>query len=215
MSQLRTVRLYGKLGARFGRVHRFHLESNTVAEAIAALDSQFAGFRAFMVNAKQHGMVFAVFAGKRNLAVDDMTVPTGSDDIRIAPVIAGSKNGGLFNIILGGALIALSFVPGLQFAAPYLLNAGIMLIAGGVAQMLSPQPKSKVSNGSNEPSYVFNGAVNTEAQGHPVPLLYGRMIVGSAVISAGIEASDYSPSTTGVTPGTPNWKPTNPYEVAP
>ena len=74
MSTLRTIRLYGKLGARFGRVHRFHLESNTVAEAIRALDSQLIGFRAFMVNAKQYGMVFAVFAGKRNLVKDELQV---------------------------------------------------------------------------------------------------------------------------------------------
>lgn len=94
--------------------------------------------------------------------------------------------------------------------------AGIGMAAGGVVQMLSPQPKGR--NGqesSNQPSYIFNGAVNTEAQGHPVPLLYGRMIVGSAVISAGIEADDYAPSTTGVSAGTPNWHPKNPYEVAP
>jgi len=39
-------------------------------------------------------------------------------------------------------------------------------------------------------SYVFNGAVNTTAQGHPVPVGYGRMIVGSAVISAGIDVDE-------------------------
>lgn len=222
MSQLRTIRLYGKLGARFGRVHRFHLESNNVAEAIRALDSQLTGFRSFMMNAKQHGMVFAVFAGKRNLAKEQLCDPVGSDDIRIAPVIAGSKNGGVFQVVLGAVLIVAGYLGETYGAAfggdawgPLLVNAGIAMVAGGIIQMLSPQPHSKASNNSNEPSYVFNGAVNTEAQGHPVPLLYGRMIVGSAVISAGIEASDYAPSTAGVLPGSPNWKPTNPYQVAP
>ncbi|HCW20974.1 MAG TPA: phage tail protein, partial [Achromobacter sp.] len=42
----------------------------------------------------------------------------------------------------------------------------------------------------NGASYNFNGPVNTSAQGIPVPVLYGRMIVGSAVISAGIYAED-------------------------
>jgi predicted phage tail protein len=32
--------------------------------------------------------------------------------------------------------------------------------------------------------------VNTTAQGHPVPVGYGRMIVGSAVISAGIDVDE-------------------------
>ncbi|MDE1894081.1 MAG: tail assembly protein [Acidobacteriota bacterium] len=211
MSQLRTVRLYGKLGARFGRVHRFHLESNTVAEAIRALDSQLAGFRAFMVNAKQYGMVFAVFAGKRNLVADELRDPVGSEDIRIAPVIDGSKSGGVLQTILGIVLI----VVGVYTDNPNLIYSGALMVAGGVIQMLSPQPRSKPNAGANDPSYVFNGAVNTEAQGHPVPLLYGRMMVGSAVISAGIEAADYAPATTGIGPGSPNWKPNNPYEVAP
>ena len=212
MSQLRTVRLYGKLGARFGRVHRFHLESNTVAEAIAALDSQLDGFKSFMVNAKQHGMVFAVFAGKRNLAKEQLQDPVGAEDIRIAPVLEGSKNGGVLQTVLGIVLI----VVGVIAKSPNLIYSGAVMVAGGVIQMLSPQLKGVGGKeSSNQPSYVFNGAVNTEAQGHPVPLLYGRMIVGSAVISAGIEASDYSPSTTGVGPGSPNWKPNNPYEVAP
>ncbi|GAB3792405.1 tail assembly protein [Dyella agri] len=214
MSTLRTIRLYGKLGARFGRVHRFHLESNSVAEAIRALDSQLTGFKAFLVNAGQYGMVFAVFAGKRNLAQEQLCDPVGSEDIRIAPVVEGRKNGGVLQTVLGIVLIIVGSYTSWAGGSA-LVAAGISMVAGGIVQMLSPQPSNKASNNSNEPSYVFNGAVNTEAQGHPVPLLYGRMIVGSAVISAGIEASDYAPSTTGVLPGSPNWKPTNPYEVAP
>ncbi len=214
MSTLRTIRLYGKLGARFGRVHRFHLESNNVAEAIRALDSQLTGFKAFLVNGRQYGMVFAVFAGKRNLAQEQLCDPVGSEDIRIAPVIQGSKHAGVLQTILGVVLIVVGVLTS-PYGGGALIGPGIALAAGGVVQMLSPQPHSKVTNGANEPSYVFNGPVNTTAQGHPVPLLYGRMIVGSAVISAGIEASDYAPATAGVGAGSPNWKPTNPYEVAP
>ncbi|SCZ74077.1 hypothetical protein SAMN03159324_05182 [Pseudomonas sp. NFPP18] len=66
------------------------------------------------------------------------------------------------------------------------------MVAGGVIQMLSPQAKGLGTQDSpnNRPSYSFNGAVNTSVQGNPVPLLYGRMIVGSAVISAGIYSED-------------------------
>ncbi len=59
--------------------------------------------------------------------------------------------------------------------------------------MLAPQPKATAGGAevTNLPSYTFNGPINTTAQGNPVPLGYGRMIVGSAVISAGITADDY------------------------
>ncbi|AMP15481.1 hypothetical protein CPter291_3244 [Collimonas pratensis] len=36
----------------------------------------------------------------------------------------------------------------------------------------------------------MNGAVNTQAQGNPEPLLYGEAIVGSVVVSGGIYAED-------------------------
>jgi predicted phage tail protein len=36
-------------------------------------------------------------------------------------------------------------------------------------------------------SFTFSGIVNTEKQGLPVPIIYGRCFVGSAVISVGID----------------------------
>lgn len=195
---IRTVRLYGSLGKKFGRVHRFALDNNTPAEAVAALQSQFKGFTAHMMQAKDRGMGFVVFAGKRNLREDQLKHPVGDDDIRIAPMILGSKNGGIFNIILGAVLIVVGAVYGYYTQdwadAWNIIDAGIAMAAGGVVQLLAPHPKGNASKDSaaNTPSYAFNGPVNTEAQGHPVPLLYGRLKVGSAVISAGIDVKDNS-----------------------
>ena len=195
---LRTVRLYGVLGSRFGRVHHFALDSNSPAEAVRALCSQFPGFEAFLMRAKDRGMGFAVFAGKRNLREEQLKHPVGDDDIRIAPMILGSKNGGIFSIILGAVLIVVGAVLtayGQAWIGGPLVNAGIAMVAGGVIQLLAPHPKglSSQDSAANTPSYAFNGPVNTEAQGHPVPLLYGGPLpVGSAVISAGIDVKDNS-----------------------
>ena len=205
----RTVRLYGVLGSRFGRTFRLALDSNTPAEAIAALSAQLKGFREFLLGAKDRGLGFAVFVGKRNLKEDELTSPSGADDIRIAPILLGSKNGGVFNIILGAILIVVGsigqYTPwgqayGGQIWGPYLSSWGTSMLIGGVIQLLSPPPKApkNTDRAGNQPSYVFNGAINTQAQGNPVPVLYGRMIVGSAVISAGIHAEDYAPATAGV-----------------
>ncbi|WP_266156483.1 tail assembly protein [Dyella silvatica] len=205
MSQLRTIILYGPLRSKFGRRFQFLLDGNTAAEAFQALCSQVEGFRSFLAQAKDRGLGFAIFAGKKNLKEDDLNKPSGSDDIRIAPVLLGSKSGGVFNIIMGAVLIVVGgFISGWSMGAGsgiggVLMQTGIGMMAGGVVQMLSPQPKG-LKNGDrpdNQPSYVFNGAVNTQAQGNPVPLLYGRLIVGSAVVSAGIHADDYAPATSG------------------
>ena len=201
VQRIRTVRLYGKLGAKFGRVYKLAVASP--AEAVQALKAQLEGFEAFLVQSKDMGLGYAVFAGKRNLSKDELTYPVGDDDIRIAPVILGSKSSGWLNIILGIALIAVSVMmmgaDGGFFAtqggimiAGAVMSAGVAMAVNGVVQLLMQQPKMNrpKERAEDTPSYGFSGVVNTMAQGHPVPLLYGRMIVGSAVISAGIEAKD-------------------------
>jgi predicted phage tail protein len=211
MAHLRTVRLYGKLGSKFGRVHQFVLESNSVAEAVQALHSQLEGFGAFLLRAKDNGLAFAVFAGKRNLAAEELQNPVGDADIRIAPVVIGSKAAGMGQFIAGAVLFVVgavvTYFSGGSASAigGGLMKIGVAMMIGGVVQMLSPQPKGLKNSDrpDNQPSYVFNGAVNTQAQGNPVPVGYGRMIVGSAVISAGIQAEDYAPATNGVGLGTP------------
>lgn len=147
---------------------------------------QFAGFETFMLESKDKGLRFAIFNGNRNIGEDDLGKPTGRDVIRIVPVIEGSKRAGALQTIIGAVLI----VVGLVYSP--LLPVGIAMVAGGVMQMLSPQAKGLGTQDSpnNRPSYSFNGPVNTSVQGNPVPLLYGRMIVGSAVISAGIYSED-------------------------
>lgn len=83
--------------------------------------------------------------------------------------------------LLGGATVGTA-----------LFGLGVSLALGGVVQMLSPQQRglSTRDNPENGASYSFNGPVNTTAQGNCVPVLYGEMMVGSAVVSAGIYAED-------------------------
>jgi predicted phage tail protein len=63
------------------------------------------------------------------------------------------------------------------------------LVFAGVSALLFAPPKSQgpSERPENKPNTYFNGPVNTIAQGHPVPIGYGELIVGSAVISAGLE----------------------------
>lgn len=193
--RVRTVRLYGVLGARFGR--EFKLAVNSPREAAHALSMMIPGFREFMRDARAKGMEFAVFLGKQNLRQDQIDDPPGLDDIRIAPVLVGSKRGGVLQTIVGAVLIV---VGAILYATPVgvpLVNLGISLVVGGIVQMLSPQPKGLGAKDSaeNAPSYSMNGTVNTQAQGNPVPYAFGGhdtkgMFVGSAVISGGILAED-------------------------
>lgn len=141
-----------------------------------------------MVDSSEKGLRYAIFNGKENVSEDDLGKPTGREVIRIVPVIAGSKRAGLIQTVVGVVLIAV----GSYFGQTWAVQLGIGLTIGGAMQMLSPQAKGLGTQDgpNNRPSYSFNGPVNTSVQGNPVPLLYGRMIVGSAVISAGIYSED-------------------------
>lgn len=179
-----TILLYGQL-RQFGR--SFRLSVRSPAEAIKALCVQIPGFERFISNAKSRGIEFAVFRGKMALGEKEVAF-SGAGDIRIAPIITGSKRGGLIQTIIGAVLIAVSFIPGFQvLAAP-----GIALAAGGVIQMLSPQATGLKTSAApeNTPGYAFGSAKNTTASGNPVPLCIGERRWGGAIISAAIYAED-------------------------
>lgn len=190
MEKLREVRLYGIAGTRFGRVHRLAVSST--AEAVRALSVLLPGFWKFLLEARDNGLTFAVFNGRRNLSKDELDAPVGDDAIRIAPVIIGSKSGGLFQTILGAALMVVGAVASF-YGQPWgaqLMGLGASMALGGIVQMLSPQQAGLAGVADNGTSYYFNGPVNSAAQGEPVPLVYGEMLVGSKVASSGIYAED-------------------------
>ena len=198
MARLTTIRLYGALGARFGRVHKLAVQ--TSAEAVKALCINFDGLEDYLMNAKKNGMTFAVFRGKRNIGVQDFQELAGDSDIRIAPVMEGAKKAGMFQTILGAVMVVAGVIigvttnwtgVGLTFGAG-LIMSGASMMAGGIYQMLSPQPKGLQGRDDpdNKPSYAVGGSVNTLAMGNPVALLYGEREIGGAIISAGIVAED-------------------------
>lgn len=190
---MRTIRLYGILGSTFGR--EFKLSVASPKEAVRALCVILPGFERFLNTSKQRGLTYAVFSGKRNLNDDELSMDQSTADIRIVPVILGSKRGGVFQTILGVALVALgavaSYFGGGAVGVP-LMQFGAAVTLGGVVQMLSPQTTGLASKQSadNKASYAFGGVTNTTAQGNPVPLLYGRRRIGGAIISAGIYVED-------------------------
>ena len=186
---IKTIRLYGELGKRFGR--EFKLDVQSPAEAVRALRVIVPGFQAYL--AEHAKSAFKIFVGGSNRS-DEVGAPCSDMEvIRIAPTVQGANAVG--RIILGAALLVFAWWNPLAWAAGSAMLTGVTgmgmsMVIGGVVQLLSPQQtydSAASERPENRPSYNFNGPVNTTAQGHPVPLCYGRMIVGSAVISAGIE----------------------------
>ena len=188
------ILLSGSLAKAFGREHLKLLETGTAREAFSALKNTVDGFEDFIRGSARRGLRFAIFRNRENVGEGEFTL-SGTTEIRIVPILAGSKNGGLFQAVAGIVLIvAGAFISGLSFggAAPLgglMIKVGIAMVIGGVVQMLTPVPKAPgqedQASTENKPSYLFNGAFNSTQQGLPVPVVYGQMLVGSSVVSVG------------------------------
>jgi len=187
------IKLSGPLARLFGRTHRYFLERGTAEEAFSALRNTIDGFREAVLALERRGLVFAIFRNRENVGADKFEL-SGTRELRIVPVLRGSKRGGILQTIVGVVMIVAGiFLLATPFGAP-LIAAGIGMVAGGVVQMLSPQPKGLKTSAApeNQPSYAFGSAKNTTASGNPVPMCYGRRRWGGAIISAGIYAEDAS-----------------------
>ena len=184
-SPMTIIKLSGSLAQRFGRLHRRQIESGDTWEIFRALKATIEGFEAEIRRLDRLGLRFAIFRNRKNVGPDEFGMG-GAREIRVVPVVEGSKRAGILQIVLGVVLIAASY-----FGAPT-LPAGIALLAGGVIQMLSPQASGLKQSASpeNTPSYAFGSAKNTTASGNPVPICIGERRWGGAIISASIYAED-------------------------
>lgn len=118
--------------------------------------------------------------------------------IHIVPRMAGAKSGGLFQVVLGAVAIGAAFFTGGASLAAWgafstgLFTAGVGMMLGGVAQMLTPQakiPSSRQTDNGKQNTY-FSSLDNMVAQGNALPVLYGEMLVGSRTISQEISTRD-------------------------
>ncbi|EJQ6134137.1 tail assembly protein [Salmonella enterica] len=189
--------LYGDL-QRFGR--RTDLSIKTAAEGVYALAMQIPGFRQRM----SEGWYQVRIAG-RDVAPDDVTarlhepLPTGAV-IHIVPRMEGAKSGGIFQVVLGAVAIAAAFWTGGASMAAWgalstgLFTAGASMMLGGVAQMLTPQPKApSMHNADNgKQNTYFSSLDNMVAQGNPLPVAYGEVMTGSRRISQELSTRDES-----------------------
>lgn len=190
-----NVRFYGSL-KQFGS--EFRLDCKTPAEVIQALTSQIPKLRQFI----QQGL-FTVRVGRDYF--DNRYLEKGLNQhlkedatVHFTPTLKGSKRGGLFGVITGVALIAGALALGPLGLGVIGANAawmtgglGASMLLGGVTQMLTKIPSmSTGKDAEKKQSTSFSNLSNMAAQGRPMPLAYGRIRVGSLIISQGVETMD-------------------------
>jgi len=195
---LRTIKVYGHLAKRTGK-RVFKAVARTPAEAIKFLLCNYPSLRGVM----QQGQ-YQVLVGSLDLegSAGNLHLPTGSqDEIRIVPVIVGAgfwKSFGKF--FLGAALVtAAFFMPGsvltigastFSVAGTAALSVGSALVLSSIADVISPPPKTPDFDDDPRNNYNFSGQANISREGVPVPVVYGETVVGSLVISLGLNVEE-------------------------
>ena len=194
---LKTIKLYGVLGKKFGK--EFHLAVESTREAVKALSVQVPGFEQFMLTAHEQGLTFAVFQDDENISEDQIDFETGAKVIKIVPKVIGAGGSGILQTILGAVMIVVGAITQQYWA----VGMGVGMMIGGIAQMLAPKVDTEDQNqDGNKANKGFGGAVTTIAQGNPVPILYGQREVGGFIVNAGQFAVDtFSSADAGFTGG--------------
>jgi predicted phage tail protein len=196
---LRKIKLYGEL-AKFLGQKTFEAEVNNAAQAIRFLVVNFPKLEKHMSD--RH---YKVILDDWELQEKELHYPSGSNDIKIVPVVGGA-GGNFGQVLLGAALIGASFMfPGAGMfgttsffgeaavAGGFLTKIGTItsvigasLVLNGISQMLTPVETIPEENQDPRRSFNFSGIQNTSKAGVAVPVIYGRTMTGSVVISANI-----------------------------
>ena len=200
---MKVVKVYGALRKRLGQC-RFEFDVATPAQAIKALCVNFPGLDKWLIDSEQDGVGYRVAISKEKVTeenVNPLFMPFSDREVfSITPVVAGAgRSAG--SILAGIGLIALAVVNPfgaaaigtLGITAPIAVSAavgtiGATLLLGGIAQAISPQPEPpSIEESARLESFTISNVVNTSRQGLPVPIAYGRVFVGSAVLSSGLD----------------------------
>jgi predicted phage tail protein len=183
----------GHLGGLIGK--EWNMKVRTFRELFGALNTNTEGvFRRYMIGNLQS---FAIFCD--GVAIDTtffldqnirnkkvLIVPVLTGD---GPVAAGIAVGAGANVMLSATVTtAISFKIAV-FVTSTIISAAISF---GISFLMSKLLDADDPEQINTSSFIFSSPENTSNQGDPVPIGYGRMRIGSNVISASISNIDRS-----------------------
>ena len=193
------VKVYGKLRKFVGQSF-FDLEITSPKEAFSFLVNNFQGIKEHIKEQE-----YCIMAGDVRITEDLLDMQTQSE-IKIIPVVHGE----FLNFILGAAAIfggkavagATAGILGAKIlgttvatlAGAALTSIGVNMVIGGVTDMLTPDVQQPQQSGMDQTdpqaltSFNFTGLANVSKQGVPIPIVYGEVMVGSVIVSAGVDS---------------------------
>ena len=202
------VKLMGELGEKFGSEWQMNVKN--FRDIFKLIECQTEGFKQYILDSAEKGIDFTVLNGE-DLVEDglDLMLAPVKDTVVITPVATGAGESDIIKVIVGAVLFFFGpkYVPKIpgttttvpipqpgggtlevtgglntagQLATIGVQALGVGLAMSGVTGYLTPDSPSEAGD-----SYLFDGPQNNVKQGVPVPVCYGQLIVGGAVINFG------------------------------
>jgi len=198
-NNLTKVTLHGSLGKAAGR-EEWDLNISSANEAMHAINSQTEeSIRRYFLDTKNLYGRYKILINEKEISagtkfLEQYELSQERKDFKrldIVPVLEGSDWLDILGTIGGMYIFA-------GATNPYTAMIGIMLMTLGASNLLAqppPLPETRqILNPSSDPqalanSYLFSGPVNVINEGGPVPVGYGRLIVGSQVVMSSYDVA--------------------------
>lgn len=193
---MKTLHLHGSIKDKYPGL--FKMDVATPGEAIRAMCIQLPGFEE-EIKAGNWRLVRGPLEVNDEVSEEGLQMTLGNqNEMHLIPVVEGA-NGGVGMIIVGIVMIVAAFFTGGASIAAWgamstmLAGAGLGMVVGGIISSTTKIPGATSSSSGNEKeadkaSFLFDGPTNQSTQGVAVPRGYGRMLIGSIVVSAGLYA---------------------------
>lgn len=161
------IHLHGILGKKYGRLHRFAIKEPR--DVVRALEANYENFSKDLKDLLKKKIVYSIVADNQWVQGSSFTEIKKIKKIDFVPTIIGSTPVQIIMLVIAVASAVYSYV-----------QAG--------KQQYPQIPGAEGTSAASSRSLSFSNRENITEQGNPVPLVYGRLKVGSFVIQSTVKS---------------------------
>lgn len=181
------IKLHGRLAKIFGDSFEFFNIKKPI-DAVNAINTIHKNFKDTIITDCKEGQNYELLVNKKSVNALSLQHKQKIEEIEIVPCIIG--HGPVAAIGIGAAAIGVGAVVGFGTAmGAFFLTLGMGLIMAGITYLMTPIPENEpreIEASVKTESFLFQSQNNVASQGAPVRLGYGRLRVGSQVISSSV-----------------------------
>ena len=178
-----SIRIHGILGQEFAP--QMELELDKPRQVVEAITANRKNFTNRIHQLAREGCNYVIMVNRQKIgSLSELDMVKKVETIDLVPAIGGSA------VVVGTAIMTtLGATAGsaavLSWAA-FVGTVALTVISVGLQLLLAPKPDAgppiSAQSRALQDSYSFSNKANVASQGSPVPVGYGRLIVGSQVI---------------------------------